>query len=317
MAHDLNENNGKTSFASTQVAWHGLGTIVKEAMTAKEAIELAGLSYNVVKENLFVAGQNGFNSVVPDHFVTKRNDTNEIFGVVGNRYEIVQNKDAFTFFDAIVGQGQAIFETSGALGKGERIFVTAKLPNYIRIAGTDDITETYVILTSSHDGSGSIICGLTNVRIVCSNTMRLAMRNMINKVSIRHTSNADAKLAQAHKFLGISNDYVTQANEVFNRLALKNVSDEQVKKLIENLFPSESENTTRIENIRESVMSSYFAGVGQSKIIGSAWGALQGITHYTSHIKEYKDADVKFENLLMDGASSKLNDKALELLLAL
>ncbi len=317
MAHDLNENNGKTSFASTQKAWHGLGQIVNGAMTSKEAIELAGLGYQVIKENLFIEGQKGFNTVVPDHFVTKRTDTNEIFGVVGNRYEIVQNKEAFTFFDAIVGQGQAIFETAGALGKGEKIFVTAKMPNYIRIAGTDDITEVYVILTSSHDGSGAVIAAITPIRIVCANTLKMALSQTISKVSIRHTTNADAKLAQAHKLLGISNNYTTQMNEAFNHLALKKVSDAQVKTLIEDLFPSEAKNDTRIKNIRDGVFNSYMGGIGQEKVLGTAWGALNGLTHFLSHEKEYKDADTKFENLLMDGASSKVADKALELLLAM
>ena len=275
------------------------------------------MDYEVAKVPLLAEIAGVGNIVIADKFATIRKDTNDVLGVVGSRYLPIQNKDTFTFFDSIVGQGQAIFQTAGVLGLGERVFITAKMPNYIRIAGTDDISETYVILTSSHDGSGAVICALTNVRIVCQNSLRLALKNTINKVSIRHTKNADANLAQAHKFLGISNDYVTKANEVFNALALKSVTDFQVAELIENLFPSESENSTRIDNIRDAVLTSYFTGVGQSEIIGSAWGALQGITHYTSHVKEYKDAATKFENLIMDGASSKVNDKALELLMAM
>jgi len=318
MAHNLEIRDGKASFVTHQEkAWHGLGTIVEKAMTSKEAIELARLDYEVAKVPLLAQIEGIGNVEVPNQFATIRKDTNDVLGVVGARYLPIQNKDAFTFFDAIVGKGQAIFETAGTLGRGERIFITAKMPNYIRIAGTDDITETFVILTNSHDGSSSIVCGLTNVRIVCSNTMRLAMRNMVNKVSIRHTTNAEVNLAQAHKFLGITNSYTTHANEVFNRLALKKVSDAQVKQLIENLFPSESENTTRINNIKESVLSSYYTGVGQEKILGSGWGFINGVTHYLSHEKTYKDAATKFENLLMDGASSKLADKALELVMAL
>lgn len=317
MAHNLNEKDGKTSFASTEKAWHGLGQIVEKAMTSEEAIKLANLDYDVVKEPIFCEGQNGFQSVVPNNFVTKRTDNNEIFGIVGNRYEIVQNRDAFTFFDAIVGSGQAIFETAGVLGKGERIFISAKMPSYVRINGTDDVTETYAILTSSHDGTGAVICALTNVRIVCQNTLRLALKSATSKVSVRHTTNAEAKLVQAHTFLGIANTYTEQLNVTLNELALKKVSDVQVKNLIADLFPSDAKIDTRITNIRESVMNSYFTGIGQEKILGTAWGVYNGITHYLSHEKEYKSQDVKFENLLMDGASTKVNDKALELLIAL
>lgn len=316
MAHNLNETNGKTSFASTQKAWHGLGQIVEKAMTTKEAIEFGGLGYEVIKNEIF-AEIGGSKIVVPEKFATIRKDTNAILGVVGNRYEIVQNADAFTFFDAIVGQNQAIFETAGALGAGERIFVTAKMPKYIRIEGTDDISEMYVILTSSHDGSGSIICGVTSVRVVCSNTLRAALKNMSNKVAIRHTKSAEANLAQAGKVLGIINTYTEALSQAVNSLSLKKVSDVQVKNLIENLFPSTSENTTRIDNIRQEVLTSYHTGIGQDKIMGTAYGVLNGITHYTSHIKSYKDADTKFSNLLLDGATSQLVDKAMTELLAL
>lgn len=317
MAHNLNETNGKVSFASTEKAWHGLGQIVKNAMTSKEAIELGGLGYEVIKEQIY-ADVNGIGKIaIPDNFATIRKDTNTPLGVVGNRYEIVQNADAFVFFDAIVGQGQAIFETAGALGKGERIFVTAKMPNYIRIAGTDDVTEVYVVLTNTHDGSGAVICGVTNVRIVCQNTLRAALKGMVNKVAIRHTKSAEKNLAQAHQLLKITNQYTEQMNQAVNALSLKKVSDAQVKQLIEGLFPSESESTTRIENIRQEVLNSYYAGVGQEGIVGTAWGVLNGVTYYTSHVKNYKDSDTKFNNLLLDGASSKLVDKTFAELMAM
>lgn len=317
MAHNLNETNGKVSFASTEKAWHGLGQIVEKAMTTKEAIELGGLGYEVIKNPLLAKVEGVGEIIVPEHFATIRKDTNEVLGVVGNRYTVVQNADAFVFFDTIVGQGQAIFETAGALGKGERVFVTAKMPNYIRIAGTDDITEVYVVLTNTHDGSGAVICGITPVRIVCQNTLRMAMGSMINKVSIRHTKSAEKNLAQAHELLGITNQYTVAMNEAVNALALKKVSDKEVRILLEGLFPSTSEQTTRTENIRNEVLNSYYTGIGQEKIVGSAWGVLNGLTHYTSHIKGYKDADTKFENLILDGGSSKLIDKAVNMLIAL
>lgn len=317
MAHNLNETNGKISFASTEKAWHGLGQIVKNAMTSKEAIELGGLGYEVIKEQIY-ADVDGIGKIaIPDNFATIRKDTNTPLGVVGNRYEIVQNADAFVFFDAIVGQGQAIFETAGALGNGYKTFVTAKMPNYIRIAGTDDVTEVYVVLTNTHDGSGAVICGITPIRIVCANTLRMALKGMTNKISIRHTKSAEKNLVQAHELLSITNSYTKQMNEAVNALSLKKVSDVQVKKLIEGLFPSTSETTTRIDNIRQEVLNSYYTGVGQEGIVGTAWGVLNGITHYTSHVKNYKDADTKFDNLLSDGASSKLVDKTFAELMAL
>jgi hypothetical protein len=126
MAHELNTTDGKVSFASTQKAWHGLGQIVDKAMTAEQAIELGGLNYEVVKTPLTTKVKGEQRLKVNEHFATVRTDTKQVLGVVGSRYQIVQNSDAFVFFDSIVGQGQAIFETAGALGQGERILLPPK-----------------------------------------------------------------------------------------------------------------------------------------------------------------------------------------------
>ncbi|WP_317897140.1 DUF932 domain-containing protein [Aurantibacillus circumpalustris] len=313
MAHNLETRNGKTSFASTQKAWHGLGTIVENAMTSEQAIKLANLDYEVSKVPVN-ANVEGLMLPVADKFATMRKDTNDIFGIVGKGYTVVQNQDAFGFFDSIVGSGQAIFETSGSLGKGERIFISAKMPEYIRIAGTDDLTEMYVVLTSSHDGSGSIVACLSPIRVVCSNTLNACLKGTSNKVSIRHTSNVQANLEQAHKFLGISNQYVKEMNECFNLMAKKTITDTQVKKLIDQLFVSEKEDSTRIKNIRDSVMTSYFTGIGQEHILGTCFGFYNGITHYFDHVKSYKDQSSKFESIV-DGSSAKVVAQALNMLI--
>lgn len=317
MAHNLEiDRNGKASFASTEKAWHGLGQIVETAMTSDEAIKLACLDYEVALKPCTFDVDKGKSIVVPDKFVTYRNDTNMPLGVVGNRYKVVQNADAFGFFDSIVGGSLAMFETAGVLGQGERIFVSAKMPDVIRIAGTDDITEVYVLLTSSHDGSGSIIAAVTPVRVVCQNTLNAALKDTISRVAIRHTSNAKKKLEDAHKLLGISHKYVEEVNEMFNVLATKSITDAQVKALVEKLWKSEKEDSTRIKNIQDAVMASYFSGIGQNKIMGTAWGAYNGITHYLDHVQSYKSGDVKLDSL-MDGASSKIANTAFADLMAL
>lgn len=317
MAHNLNIVNGKASFVSANgiKPWHNLGQIVEGALTSEQCIELAGLNYEVDKTNVW-ANIDGKPHLVPDKFATFRKDTNDVFGIVGNRYEIIQNADAFTFFDAITGAKEAIYETAGALGKGEKVFITAKMPDYIRINGTDDVTEVYVILTSSHDGSGSIIAGITPIRIVCQNTLNAALRGLQNKVSIRHTSNAKQKLEQAHKLLGISHEYVNEVNQLFNHLSNVKVSDAQAKMVIEKVWDSQKEDSTRVNNIRDAVMMAYQSGVGQQGIVGTAWGLYNGITYFLDHVQNYKDQDVKFESILAGASASKAN-KALELITSL
>lgn len=225
MAYNINynEQTGRHSFFSVkEKAWHNLGQIIEEYPTSAEALIHAGLNYTVEKRPLFtVNGDNDkvFNDpnaddyfdevqagiLVPNHYATIRTDTDDVLGVVGKDYNIVQNIDAFSFFDSIIGgKDGVLYETAGALGNGERIFITAKLPDYIRI-GRDDCIEKYLFLTTSHDGCGSITAAFTPVRIVCANTLNAAMRNHSNSIKIRHTASAKDRLKQAHQLLGITN----------------------------------------------------------------------------------------------------------------
>ena len=225
MAHNINynEQTRRYSFFSVkEKAWHGLGQIVKQYPTSEEAIKHAGLDYEVVKSPLFTNGSEiitDFNHLemnqntleVPNYFANIRTDNNTVLGVVGKDYHIVQNHEAFNFFDAIVGGDEGIlYETAGALGKGERIFITAKLPDYIRVGNGDDVTEKYIFLTTSHDGSGSITAAFTPIRIVCQNTLNASLRNMTNVVRIKHTSGAKQRIENAHKVMGLANTLSTQ-----------------------------------------------------------------------------------------------------------
>ena len=238
MAHQINfnEKTQKHSFYSTkEKAWHKLGQVVDRYPTSAEAIKYAGLDYIVEKRPLFTYDTENHIAdpdadiiipelSIPGFFATVRADTDQVLGVVGNDYEVVQNPDAFAFFDAIVGGGDGIlYETAGALGNGERIFITAKLPDYIRV-GNDDLIEKYLFLTTSHDGYGSITAAFTPVRIVCNNTLHAALNNMTNCVKIRHTQSAKERLSQAHKVMGLTNTLADELGGIFNRWAKKYVS---------------------------------------------------------------------------------------------
>jgi phage/plasmid-like protein (TIGR03299 family) len=244
MAHNINynEQRGQHAFFSVkEKAWHGLGQIVTDYPTSAEALEYAGLNYRVEKRKLFTldngnrlhnADSANANLEVPNYFATIRTDTEDVLGVVGKDYEIVQNTDAFSFFDAIVGGDGIQYETAGALGKGERIFITATLPGYIKVAN-DDLIKKYLFLTTSHNGFGPITAAFTPVRIVCNNTLNAALKNCSNTVKIRHTANAKERLDEAHKVLGISNQLSEQLEGIFNRWAKVRISDKEVRKLIQ------------------------------------------------------------------------------------
>lgn len=342
MAHNINYNSktGNYSFFSVkEKAWHGLGQIVEQYPTSQEAIKHAGLDYEVAKSPLytkcssFINTTNGIEMgsnelVVPDSFATIRTDNNTVLGVVGKDYQIVQNREAFSFFDAIVGGLDGIlYETAGVLGQGERIFITAKLPGYIRVGNGDDVTQKYIFLTTSHDGSGSITAAFTPIRIVCQNTLNASLRSMSNVVRIRHTSGAKQRLDDAHKVMGLADTLSTQLEGIFNNWAKVKVTDNEVKRLIQLALCPNKETLDLIKKGAEEQISTVFkntvedafayAMVSDSQQMqttkGTLFGAYNAVTGYYQNVRSYKDSEAKLQSIVMGGTAQLKSQKAFEL----
>lgn len=336
MSHNLfyNPTSNQYSFMSVkETAWHGLGQIVKDYPTSVEAIIHAGLDFTVEKRPLFtdirlgMEGQDGSAKLsVPDYFATVRQDNNTVLGVVGNDYSVIQNKDAFTFFDSIVGGDGIFYETAGALGNGERIFITAKLPSYIRV-GQDDLIENYLLLTTSHDGSGSITVAFTPVRVVCANTLAAALRNLKNVVRIKHTANAKQRLEQAHKVMGISNELTTQMDGIFNQWAKVKITDIEVQKLIQLAMVPNKEVLHNIQTGQLDDLSTCFVNMcddvfeyAQSSPTqqlettkGKLFGAYNAITGYFQNVRTYKTNEAKVKSILFGGTAQLRTQAAFDL----
>ncbi|MBF4491528.1 DUF945 domain-containing protein [Flavobacterium sp. MR2016-29] len=342
MAHNINYNSttGNYSFFSVkEKAWHGLGQIVEQYPTSTEAIKHAGLDYEVAKSPLYTKASGIIQTpdgivtaqtelAVPDCFATIRTDSNAVLGVVGKDYHIVQNREAFSFFDAIVGGGDGIlYETAGALGQGERIFITAKLPDYIRVGNGDDVTEKYIFLTTSHDGSGSITAAFTPIRIVCQNTLNASLRSMSNVVRIRHTSGAKQRLDDAHKVMGLADTFTTQLEGIFNQWAKISVTDAEVKKLIQLALCPNKETLNLIKKGAEDEISTVFkntvddafayAMASESQQMettkGTLFGAYNAVTGYYQNVRKYKDSEAKLQSIVMGGTAQIKSQKAFDL----
>ena len=312
MTHNINFNEDKQQhsfFSVKEKAWHGLGQIVEDYPTSAEAIKFANLDYTVEKRKLFI--NDNENQLadeereikiteidVPNYYATTRTDTEQVLGVVGKDYEVVQNTEAFGFFDAIV-QGESIqYETAGVLGTGERIFITAKLPGYIKV-GSDDLIEKYLFLTTSHDGFGSITAAFTPTRIVCNNTLNAATRNCTNSIKIRHTQNAKERLEEAHKVMGISNKLSEELDGIFNQWARVTITDAEVKKLIQQaMVPSKEvlrnlqtgqldDLSTCFKNICDNVYEYGMRSPSQltATTKGTVFGAYNSITGYFQNVR--------------------------------
>ena len=324
--HNLNYNQqtGKHSFFSVrEKAWHSLGQIIKDYPTSAEALQFAGLDYTVEKRPLFTydtENQNGdpeTDLIIPEvdvagYFATLRSDTDQVLGVVGKDYEVVQNVEAFSFFDSIVGGKDGIlYETAGALGNGERIFITAKLPDYIRV-GRQDLIEKYLFLTTSHDGTGSIQIAFTPVRIVCQNTLNAALRNQINGVKIRHTASAADKLKEAYKMLGITNQLTLELEAIYNRWSRLRISDRELKRLIQIAMAPNKESLENLRLGREDLLSGNYTNIVSSVFDyamtspnqqeetarGTLFGAYNAVTGYFQNVRNYRDNETKFKSIM-------------------
>jgi phage/plasmid-like protein (TIGR03299 family) len=325
MAHELNFNAKRKTYSfvsNTEKAWHGLGTIVDHAMTSEEAIKLANLDFEVKQTSIHaqILDEQGNTIYSPyeEKVANYRSDNNEVLGLVGSRYEIIQNTDAFGFFDSIIDKGEAIFQTAGALGKGERIFITAKLPEDMLVGGEQ--CEKYIILSNSHNGSSAIVAGFTTVRIVCNNTLQAALGSMSNKVSIVHRKGAKNQLEQAHTLMGITSKYMLEVEELFNQMAKTPIADNNLKNYISDVMKptyvaldEDKKDSTRFKN---QVNDIYEFALGHptqttNAARGTVWGAYNSISGYYNHIKTYPSQEVKFKTQLY-GTGSTIINKAFE-----
>lgn len=330
MAHNIhyNEQTQQHSFFSVkEKAWHGLGQVVENYPNSKEALQFAGLDFEVCKRPNIHRLDNGEEISSASSFYTYRPDTGAILGDrLGKDYEVIQNTDAFSFFDAIVGGDGIQYETAGALGKGERIFITAKLPGYIKVAD-DDLIEKYLFLTTSHDGFGSIMAAFTPVRIVCNNTLTAALRNCSNAIKIRHTANAKERLEEAHKVMGISNQLSFQLEDIFNQWSKVRITDKEVQKLVQlamvpnkevlqNIQKGESDElSTSFKNICDAVNEYHFISPTQQTEAtkGTVFGAYNAVTGYFQNVRSYKDEETKMKSLLYGGTAQIRTQKAFQL----
>ncbi len=340
MSHQINydELTGKHAFMSVrEKAWHGLGQIITDYPTSGEAIKYAGLDYVVEKRPIFtydIDNQEGNPETdllipeisVPDYYATVRKDTDQVLGVVGKDYQIVQNVDAFNFFDEITGNKDGIcYETAGALGKGERIFITAKLPDYIKV-GKDDLIEQYLFLTTSHDGFGSIMAAFTPVRVVCQNTLNAALHNRSNSIKIRHTASANDRLKEAHKLLGITNRLAAELEQVFNYWSKISITDREVKRLVQLAMSPNKEVWENLKNGKEYKLSSAFNNIvnnvmeysltsptqQEATTKGTLFGAYNAVTGYFQNVSNYKDNECKLKSILF-GTGQRRGQTAFDL----
>lgn len=284
MPHDIATSNGRAAMAYFgEKPWHGLGKRLDRPATSEEAIVAAGLDYQVdLKPLVTVDGTD-----VPIRKAVVRSDNGEVLGVVGNSYAPVQNREGFAFLDSVVSDGQLAYHTAGALGRGERVWMLAKLPGSIRVKNSEDVTEKYLLLSNAHDGTAALRVFFTPIRVVCANTLSVAhQRGRGSGISILHKGDLSAKVYEARKVLGLAAQFYDDVQIGVNRLAEYYPSERQLDDFFKGLFPDPDEGSrTRVEKVRSKLWDLFASGKGQDipEVRNTAWAALNAVTEYVDH----------------------------------
>lgn len=327
MSHNLEMIDGTASFFANNVpAWHNLGVVVDGAQTWEEAIKLARMDYTVSKHNLL----NPFTQEpIADVFGIFRDDNHTMLGTVGSRYETIQNEFMFSFMDSVLdADGKAHYETAGVLGLGERIFVVANLSTEHDVLGSGDKHKAYLVGVGSHDGSMSQRFFTSDVRVVCNNTLNIALSKAKGSgVSVRHTANAEARLNSKLQDLKAFRDGFFTTMEKLDFLAQRKINTRDFTEITNELFGIDSyeDASTRKKNSIEVVRMLLEQNDKNAfpEFRGTAYNLLNAVTEYNDHYKEVRRTsgrgmvaeEVLRSDNTMFGTSSDDKSNALDVIL--
>ena len=311
--------NVTSMFYVKEKPWHGLGRMVQEAPTSADALRLAGLDWKVEPKPIYYEVDGIFGKTmtpIPGFVANTRDSDGAVLGVVTDAYKIVQNVDAFAFTDNIIG-GDVRYETAGSLADGKRIWLLARLPE-TEIVG--DKVEQYLVFTNTFDGSGSVRVSCTPIRVVCQNTLNVALSTAKRSWSIRHTANIETRMKEAHDALQLAGDYIDALSRKAEKMATQHLSDYELDKLVKQLFPIAEDathlvikrNAERREMFRTALNADDLQNFKNTK-----WQFVNAAADMADHAQPIRMTATSRENRLKDIFNGHpLLDKAYELVLA-
>ncbi len=306
--------NVETMFSVREKPWHGLGTIVSGAPASADALKLAGLDWDVVQEPVYT----GYRELVKGYKANIRSTDRKVLGVVSDRYKVVQNVEAFSFTDGLLGKGVR-YETAGSLQEGRKVWLLARLPREYIIMG--ERISPYLVFSNTHDGSGSVKVAITPVRVVCNNTLNLALDTASRSFSMMHTGNIQGKIQEAKETLFMAERYMDCLGVEFEQLRRQKVTDAQVEGYVGQLLPMEKEATPiqskNIIRLRQDLMRRYYDAPDLKKVGNNAYRFVNAVSDFATHADPLRRTANYSENLFgrtIDG--NPLIDKAYQLVKA-
>jgi phage/plasmid-like protein (TIGR03299 family) len=313
----------------------------KEVLSA-EMLAGAGLDWQVVPQPIFAENPTHLtNSLdfIPGYKALVRQDTGKVLGIKTNRFEPVQNTDAFTFFDTVVGEGQAVYHTAGSLGDGEKVWILAKLPESFKVNGVDEV-ENYLLLANAHDGNFAFRLFFTPIRVVCQNTLNLALGGKSGRGGYRqtHLSGINNRLNadDARKAIGLASDFLQAFGEEANKLAQTPISADEITALLQRLFPiptnlllsAPKKTTLLLPEPKRELLAEDFGiifkkrdaveelirfgkGNNTSAVAGTRWAALNGVVEFADFVQGHES---KRTQSLLFGKAQNIKQQAFDLL---
>ena len=306
--------NVESMFYTREKPWHGLGVRVEEAPASADALRMAGLDWEVLQEAIYTnAGDK-----ISGYKANVRSTDRKVLGVVTDRYKVIQNAEAFEFTDSLLGSGVR-YETAGSLSDGKKVWLLARLPREYIIGG--ERISPYLVFSNTHDGSGAVRVAVTPIRVVCNNTLNLALDSAKRSWSMVHTGDIKGKIQEAKDTLFMAEEYMDTLGKEFETLRKIQMSDEQVKDFIELLLPLEKNATlTQLRNIkklREDMASRYFDAPDLQHVGNNAYRFVNAVSDFATHANPLRRTANYNENLFartVDG--NPLIDRAYQMVCA-
>lgn len=303
--------NVESMFYVRETPWHGLGTKVKEAPASRDALILAGLNWKVIQEPIFTDTR----EQIEGYKVNIRDTDRRPLGVVTERYKVIQNEEAFAFTDELLGEGIK-YETAGSLQGGKKVWMLAHMPHEYIISG--ERISPYLLFSNTHDGSGAIKVALTPIRVVCQNTLNLALKRAKRCWSMIHTGDIQGKMQEARNTLFLAQTYMDELGKEFENLRMKKLTDKKVMDYIEILLPMEDNSTPQqtknVRKLREDMKMRYFDAPDLQDVGNNAYRFVNAVSDFATHAEPLrKTANYKENMFARTVEGNPLIDKAYQM----
>lgn len=306
--------NVESMFYTREKPWHGLGIMVAEAPNSKDALRLAGLNWKVLQEPVYTENK----ELIQGYKANVRDTDRKVLGVVTDRYKVIQNEEAFAFTDTLLGEGVR-YETAGSLQEGRRVWMLARLPREFIIGG--ERISPYMVFSNTHDGSGAVKTALTPIRVVCNNTLNLALRTAKRSWSMIHTGDISGKIEEAKNTLLLADEYMTALGQEFEDLRKIKLSEKQVLDYIKILLPMEENYSLLqkrgVEKLRADMKMRYFDAPDLKDVGNNGYRFVNAVSDFATHsTPRRKTANYKENIFARTADGNPMIDRAYQLVKA-